>query len=595
MRGPLPSARQLSDRARPLACVALLAFAVGAAVQTTGALDGLERETLKERFEVRGAEPPDDVVVVAIDAKSFDVLRQQWPFPRSVHGRAIRRLHAAGAREIVYDVQFTEPTKPREDLSLYRAISGAGGAVLATSESDGQGRTNVLGGDANLRRIDARAAASDLYNDSAGAITRFPRSVGGLETLPVVAAERAGAARLPDSAFGHDGAWIDYRGPPGTIHTVSFSDVVLGRFAPDAFRGRVVVLGPSAPTLRDVHATPVGGDEPMAGAEVQANAIWTALHGAPLDQPSTVVELLLIALLALAAPLVSLRFLAFAAALAIPVAGGLFAAGAQLAFEHGWIVDIVAPLAALVVGGVGTIAWSQLAESRARRAVARDNELLEERVRARTHELWQTQVEILQRLGVAIEWRDAETGLHIERIGRFCERLALEVGMAPADAELLRHASALHDVGKVGIADEILTKPGPLDADEWATMKTHTTIGGDILSGSSSALVQLSQQIALTHHEHWDGGGYPLGLSGEEIPLAGRICAVCDVFDALLSARPYKDPWSIDRTLPEIERLSGTQFDPGLVAAFLPIARELHSAWSRSVTARGRQAERRGR
>jgi response regulator RpfG family c-di-GMP phosphodiesterase len=263
----------------------------------------------------------------------------------------------------------------------------------------------------------------------------------------------------------------------------------------------------------------------------------------------------------------------------VPVAGALFLVGAQLAFESGLLLDVVAPLAALAVGGVGTIAWSQSAESRVRRAVTRDNELLEQRVRERTEELWQTQVEVLQRLGVAIEWRDAETGSHIERIGAFSERLALEVGMSPADAELLRHASALHDVGKVGIPDEILTKPGPLDADEWQTMKTHTTIGGDILSGSSSALVQLSQTIARTHHEHWDGGGYPLGLNGEQIPLAGRICAVCDVFDALLSARPYKDPWPIERTLPEIERLSGTQFDPGLVEAFLPIARELHREW----------------
>ncbi len=118
--------------------------------------------------------------------------------------------------------------------------------------------------------------------------------------------------------------------------------------------------------------------------------------------------------------------------------------------------------------------------------------------------------------------------------------------MSPADAELLRHASALHDVGKVGIPDEILSKPGPLDDDEWETMKTHTTIGASILSGSASPLVQLSETIALTHHERWDGSGYPLGLRGEEIPLAGRICAICDVFDALLSTRPYKDPWPFD-------------------------------------------------
>src|SRR4051812_15678328 len=128
-----------SARVRSLACVGLLAFAVGAAVLTTGALDGLERATLTTRFDVRGAQRPADVVVVAIDAKTFDVLHEQWPFRRSLHGAAIRRLHAAGAREIVYDVQFTEPTNPREDLALYRAIGAAGGAVLATSESDRHG------------------------------------------------------------------------------------------------------------------------------------------------------------------------------------------------------------------------------------------------------------------------------------------------------------------------------------------------------------------------------------------------------------------------------------------------------------------------
>jgi CHASE2 domain-containing sensor protein len=505
------------------------------------------------------------------------VLRKQWPLPRSLHGRAVRRLHAAGAREIVYDVQFTEPTTPKQDLALFDAIGDAGGAVLATSESDGRGRTNVLGGDANLRRVHAEAAASDLYNDSTGAVMRVPRSINGLDTMAVAAARRLNAAPLPASAFEDGGAWIDYRGPPGTVHTVSFADVVLGRFDADTFRGRVVVVGASAPTLRDVHTTPVGGDEPMAGAEVQANAIWTALHGLPLRETGLAVGLLLIALLALVPPLAGLRLSALAVGAATVLAAALFLVGAQLAFEGGWIVEVVPPLAALLVGAIGTIAASQLIESRARRAVTRDNALLERRVRERTHELWETQLEVLQRLGMVVEWRDTETGLHIDRIGRSCERLALAVGMAPGDAELLRHASALHDVGKVGIPDEILTKPGPLAADEWELMKTHTTIGGEILSNSTSPVVELARTIALTHHEHWDGGGYPLGLRGEEIPLAGRICAICDVFDALLSLRPYKEPWPFDRALAEIESLSGKQFDPGLVTAFLPIAGELFS------------------
>jgi CHASE2 domain-containing sensor protein len=568
-----------SARVRSLACVGLLAFGVGTIVQTTGALDGLERGTLTQRFQQRGADRPNDVVVVAIDSKTFDVLRQQWPFPRSLHGQAVRRLHAAGASEIVYDVQFTEPTTPRQDLSLYNAIGDAGGAVLATSESDGHGHTDVLGGDANLRRVHAEAAASDLHNDGSGAIVRFPRAVEGLDTIAVAAARRAGRAPLPARAFDGDGAWIDWRGPPGTIRTVSFSDVIKGRFAPGTFRGKVVVVGASAPTLRDVHATPVGGDEPMAGAEVQASAIWTALHGAPLRGATTVLALLLIALLALIAPMIGARFSAPLAGLGVFVVTGLYLVAAQIAFDSGLIVPVVGPVSALLVGGFGTIAWSQLAESRARQAVARDNVLLERRVRERTRELWLTQVETIQRLGVAVEWRDAETGRHIEHIGQFCERLALEVGMEPADAELLRHASALHDVGKVGIPDHILMKPGPLTPEEWDLMKTHATIGANILSGSTSSLMQLAESIALTHHEHWDGRGYPYGLAGEAIPIAGRICAVCDVFDALLSPRPYKDAWPFDRAIAEIEHLSGTQLDPGLVAAFLPIAAELHRTW----------------
>ena len=178
-----------------------------------------------------------------------------------------------------------------------------------------------------------------------------------------------------------------------------------------------MVVGASAPTLRDVHATPVGGDELMAGPEVQANAIWTALHGRPLREPPAVVGLLLVALLALVGPLVGLRFPALAARIAVPAAAALFMVGAQLAFDGGLILDVVPPLVALVVGGVATIAWSQLAESRARLSSRATTSCSRRACASGPTELRQTQVEVLQRLGVAVEWRDAETGLHIERIG----------------------------------------------------------------------------------------------------------------------------------------------------------------------------------
>jgi putative two-component system response regulator len=142
---------------------------------------------------------------------------------------------------------------------------------------------------------------------------------------------------------------------------------------------------------------------------------------------------------------------------------------------------------------------------------------------------------------------------------------------------MLRHASAMHDVGKIGIPDGVLLKPGRLDDDEWALMRSHPQIGAEILEGSRSPLVQLGREIALTHHERWDGGGYPSGLAGEEIPIEGRICAICDVFDALLSERPYKKAWPLQDAIEEIRRGGGHHFDPELVELFLPLARRLHT------------------
>jgi CHASE2 domain-containing sensor protein len=574
--GAAPAPVSGRRRLAALGLVALAACGLGLAARESGALAPLEREALKARFAVRGSEPVDGLLVVGIDAKTFQELQMSWPFKRSLHGRVVRKLHAAGARLIVYDVQFTEPTKPREDLALYNAIGDAGGAILATSESD-NGKTAVLGGDDNLREIRSRAAASDLRNDTSGAIASFPHDIAGLDSIAVATTERL-TGHTPDPAGFRDGkAWIDYRGPPGTVPTVSFSDVVLGHVPDAQIRNRIVVVGATAPTLRDVHSTPVGGEELMPGAEVQANAIWSALDGLPLRSATPAINLLVLALLAMLAPLARWRLPLGAVGAVTLLAGAGFLAGAQLAFQNGTIVDVAAPLLALILGAFGAIAWSEFAERRVRTRVSRDNELLEQRVRERTADLADAEREIAHRLGVAVEWRDAETGVHIERMGRLCERLAREVGLSVVEAELLRHASALHDVGKVGIPDEILLKPGKLDSAEWAQMKTHTTIGAAILSGSKSALVQMAEQIARSHHERWDGTGYPDGLRGDEIPLPARICAVCDVFDALLSPRPYKDAWPLADVIRELAGLRGTHLDPALVDAFLPLAADLHA------------------
>ena len=195
--------------------------------------------------------------------------------------------------------------------------------------------------------------------------------------------------------------------------------------------------------------------------------------------------------------------------------------------------------------------------------------ILEMQVKERTEELHDTRLDIIHRLAQAAEYRDNETGLHIVRMGQYSACLGRAVGMSEAQCELLLHASPLHDIGKIGIPDYILLKPGKLDPAEWEIMKTHTTLGAELLSGSRFALMKMGEQIALAHHEKWDGTGYPRGLKGENISLVGRICGVCDVFDALTSKRPYKEAWPVEKTVAEIQNGSGRHFDPKIVACLM--------------------------
>jgi len=196
------------------------------------------------------------------------------------------------------------------------------------------------------------------------------------------------------------------------------------------------------------------------------------------------------------------------------------------------------------------------------------NANLEDEVAERTRDLERARLEVLERLALASEYRDDDTQEHAWRIGRTCALLAIGLGLPDREVELIRRAAPLHDIGKVGIPDAILLKPGKLSGEEFETIKTHTTIGAEILSGSRSPLLVMAEQIALTHHERWDGQGYPHGLRSEQIPLSGRIVAVADVFDALTHDRPYKRAWHVREALAEILREAGRHFDPEVVQAF---------------------------
>jgi putative two-component system response regulator len=178
-------------------------------------------------------------------------------------------------------------------------------------------------------------------------------------------------------------------------------------------------------------------------------------------------------------------------------------------------------------------------------------------------------IEMLSRLAAAAEFRDDETGQHTRRVGDLSVRIAERLGVSDLEVGLIRLAAPLHDVGKIALPDAILGKPGRLTEAEFEQMKTHATVGGHMLAGSAFALLEMAEQVALTHHERWDGSGYPNGLGGEEIPLAGRIVAVADVFDALTHVRPYKEAWRRADALAEITRHAGRHFDPQVVAAFV--------------------------
>lgn len=205
----------------------------------------------------------------------------------------------------------------------------------------------------------------------------------------------------------------------------------------------------------------------------------------------------------------------------------------------------------------------------AHRLVREQKNHLEALVEERTLELKRSHLEILRRLGHAAEYRDVETGNHIVRMSQMCALLAEKAGWSERACELILNASPMHDIGKIGIPDFILLKPGTLEPDEWKTMKTHTEIGARLLEGNNEELFIMAREIAGSHHEKWNGEGYPKGLKGSQIPLSGRIAALADVFDALTSERPYKKVWPVQDAVQLISENRGKQFDPELTDLFL--------------------------
>ena len=367
------------ERRRRLKVVLLLAgglliTAMVLLLSRTGVLDRPELDTVDARFAVRGPQsPPRDVVVVAIDDVSFSDLHlrfQDWP--RTFHARVLRNLAKAGVRAVVYDVQFTEESKNlNDDLALYEAAGVARPVIFATTEVDAHGGTGVFGHDAktsrdNLRAIGARVGQALLPDDAGGVVRRMAYSQQGLKALGVVAAETVDKRTIPPPDGPEGEEWIDFRGPPGTFDTVSFSRVYEGKVPAARLRGKIVVVGPTAPSLQDISPTSAGGGQ-MPGAEIQANAIATARAGFPLRSASDAIDILLLVLMGLVAPLVSLRLSSLRALPVVVVVGAGYLVAAQVAFQTGTVLTVAGPMLALILTFVAALVVDYFTETRERR------------------------------------------------------------------------------------------------------------------------------------------------------------------------------------------------------------------------------------
>jgi len=368
---PLKGAARRRRRAVLLICAGALAALAGSGLQALGTLEPIERESVDARFGLRGAQtPPDDIVVVGVDAKTFQLTRQRWPFRRSTHARVVDRLRAAGARVIAYDVQFSEPTEPEEDGALLEAIADTQGrVVLAGTEVNDEGDTNVLGGADTLKEVGAVAGMALMPRDNNGVIRRVPFATQGVKSFAVVTAQRVPGQTIDRGAFDEGNAWIDFHGGPGTLDYVSMADVLFGNAGASRFRGKIVVIGAVAPSLQDVAATSTSGDRVMSGPEIQAEAISTVLRNFPLRGSASWLSFVVLLGFAAVPPLLSVFMRPLSAFFAALVVGGIYLVVAKLAFDAGRIIPVAEPVATLALSAIATLAVLYLFETFERRRV----------------------------------------------------------------------------------------------------------------------------------------------------------------------------------------------------------------------------------
>jgi adenylate cyclase len=348
-----------------LALVAVVATGLALGGYAARALRTLDLNTVNARFSVRGAQKaPKNIVVVGVDSSTFQVINKQWPFPRAVDAKVLNRITAGHPAAVAFDIVFSDASTlgQKDDVALLTALGNANGRdVLSFQETNSKGDVRLFGlGQTQkaLRQAGVYPGSTLFPFDPGSYVRRMSYSINKLATFPIVAAEVATGKHVRPFS---DTKWIDYVGPAGTFDTVSYGDVYAGKIPPSFFKGKIVVIGPTAPSLQDLH--PTSTDPSMAGAEVQANAIDTVLRGFPLSTTPGWVNVVLIVLFGVAVPLAALRVRPIVS-IGIAVAIGIvFAIVAQLLFNGGTIVSFVYPLLALILSGIGALAVGLVTEA----------------------------------------------------------------------------------------------------------------------------------------------------------------------------------------------------------------------------------------
>lgn len=601
-----------------------------------GAFHGLNRSLADFSFRLRGPHAPDrTILLVAIDDRVLDKLGR-WPIPRRHYARFLEAT--AEARAVGLDVIMVEPTE--DDELLGKAIERHGRVVLPASvgkdlalepvpaplsrarrghvqvEPDTDGlvrrvfRTMTVGG------AELRSFSAVLFETASG------RPASASKLTP-------GDIQASANILRRDPMEVDFYGPPGTFDAISFGDVLDGVYPPSFFKGKILLVGVTTPGLEDRMMIPFTDERTtMPGVEVHAHILNNLLDGTAIKPAGR-------AVVWPAAFLGGVFFFAFvrrrtetasALAWASALAGtalavfllfvrvrlwippGLVVASITAAFVSAYAFRLdeavrrldaktrtlqarlggaeQVPVSPLKGGGLAGHLSARGVNAKIGRLLAVEQayeQTLEDTVCRRTEELAGALVtinemsnEMIHRLTRAVESKEVGTGEHVTRIGLYAQRIARYLKLPGEYVEWLSFASPMHDLGKIGIPDGILLKDGALSAEEFAVMKEHTRIGERILAQSAHPKIQMSAAIALHHHEKWNGTGYPQGLRGQDIPLEARIVAVCDQYDSLRSARPYKAPYDHGTAVRVILQGDGRtrpeHFDPDVLRAFIDLA-----------------------